>query len=135
MSNSAVWVPTDYCNLSCYFCIKKSYHSSWSNSGLAVYNQLLQSSSIANNENISAVKIKMKLCWSIVLSLVFVGLAAAGPHALQEHLSRFLGEEVCHCYSILLLGPTIDIDACMCIIMLCAASYNNTRIIKLLINT
>ena len=38
---------------------------------------------------------KMKLYWSVLLSLVFVGLAAAGPHALQGQLSRFLGEGVC----------------------------------------
>ena len=35
----------------------------------------------------------MKLYLSVLL--VFVGLAAAGPAAVQEAFDRFLGEEVC----------------------------------------
>ena len=37
-----------------------------------------------------------------ILSLVFVGLAVAWPHALQQNLTRFLGEKVCiqlYCFS------------------------------------
>ena len=45
---------------------------------------------------------KMKLYWSVLLSLVFVSLAAAGPHALQGQLSRFMGGEV-YVYAIIIL--------------------------------
>ena len=87
-------------------------------------------------------KMNSKLCWSILLSLVFVGLAAAGPYALQQISGwRFLGEEVRGSYDIV-YNHTVRLQY-QCIelvtvhwyyhfvahVQICAASYN-ARIIN-----